>query len=292
MATGMTSVALRRNTGCALSTAGGVSCWQLFDPDFVNPLTGISLPAPAVPPALATDQVLLTAGVSHFCSLSSAGAVICFGGETAPAWLGSGQIAVAAGNGFTCALSLAGKVQCWGSAAFSYSATEQRATSAIFVPTDLPPDIVAITAGNAHACALSSTRRAYCWGSPDGGRTAVPSFLQGNIKLPCVPRAFWRQTAARYRRPSGPAPAPACAPDAVRAFPGYDLEGAQLAALSLASEAACRDACCALRGCDGYAFSARLLPALPAAPCFLLANVTQLVPSNLMSSGLRSAAPS
>ena len=215
----------------------------------------------------------------------------CFGSLTAPAWLQSDstQIAIAAGNDFACSLSLAGAVKCWGGVG-SWSTVLSRTVSPTDVPGDLPRDIVAITAGRNHACALSLNRRAFCWGNPDGGKTSVPSALQGNIKLPCVPRAFWSQISAIY---SAPSPASAvCSNNALRPFPSFDLIGSLLMTLTLSSEAACRSACCALPSCEGYSFSARLLPALPSAPCFLLANVTQLVPSNMMNAGLRNSAPS
>ena len=66
-----------------------------------------------------------------------------------------------------------------------------------------------------------------------------------------------------------------------------DLVGAPLtdAPLAVASEGACRIACCAAPGCDGFAFAFTELR-FGAASCFLLANVTSTTPANAMASGL------
>ena len=61
------------------------------------------------------------------------------------------------------------------------------------------------------------------------------------------------------------------------------------AAVLLPSESACRQACCDAAACDGYSFSAvdpGVLAGWGSAACFLLVNITQLIPSNAMSSGV------
>ena len=94
-----------------------------------------------------------------------------------------------------------------------------------------------------------------------------------------------------------PSPTPYCAPTLFRALPRIDLVGALVGtALSpgqatlAPSEAACRQACCDAASCDGYSFEVGALAYHAATNCFLLVNVTALVPSNLMASGLRESA--
>ena len=73
-------------------------------------------------------------------------------------------------------------------------------------------------------------------------------------------------------------------------MPDHDLIGTRLARLTLASQDACARACCAQPACAGYAFAGELLsPSQPSAPCVLLSNVSQLVPSNFVHSGVRHA---
>ena len=90
---------------------------------------------------------------------------------------------------------------------------------------------------------------------------------------------------------------PYCAPALFRPLPRTDLVGT-LVGTALApgesalvpSEAACRQACCDAAACDGYSFEASVGRRLGSADCYLLVNVTQLVPSNGYASGLRESA--
>ena len=92
-----------------------------------------------------------------------------------------------------------------------------------------------------------------------------------------------------------PSTTPYCPPSLFRPLPRTDLVGALLgSALSpglpvlAPTEAGCRQACCDAAACDGYSFDASSARQLSAASeCFLFVNVTQLVPNNLMVSGLR-----
>ena len=92
-----------------------------------------------------------------------------------------------------------------------------------------------------------------------------------------------------------PSTTPYCLPSLFRPLPRTDLVGALLgSALSpglpvlAPTEAGCRQACCDAAACDGYSFDASSARQLSAASeCFLFVNVTQLVPNNLMVSGLR-----
>jgi hypothetical protein len=55
------------------------------------------------------------------------------------------------------------------------------------------------------------------------------------------------------------------------------------------SESSCRQACCDAAACDGYTFSSGDLAGLSTAgatSCYLLVNITQLIPSNAFSSGI------
>ena len=94
---------------------------------------------------------------------------------------------------------------------------------------------------------------------------------------------------------SSPSPTPLCAASDFRPLPRTDLVGSLVgAALSLAAgpvlvpnEPACRQACCLAPACDGYSFDAGGLFFHAESLCYLLVNVTQLVPTNTMASGLR-----
>ena len=79
---------------------------------------------------------------------------------------------------------------------------------------------------------------------------------------------------------------------AFRHLPRMDLVGTLVSSgtgvISVTGDA-CRQACCATPSCDAYVFGDAFLLADPsrAAPCYLYANVTALVPSSGFSSGAR-----
>ena len=82
-------------------------------------------------------------------------------------------------------------------------------------------------------------------------------------------------------------------PSLFRPLPRTDLVGTLVGtaltpgeATLVASEVACRQACCDAPACDGYSFSAEVALYHVSAPCYLLVNITQLVPNNSFKSGV------
>jgi hypothetical protein len=97
---------------------------------------------------------------------------------------------------------------------------------------------------------------------------------------------------------ASPSYTPYCAPSLFRPLSRTDLVGTLVGsalapgeATLVASAAACRQACCDAPVCDGYSFEAgAALMHAAAAPCYLYANVTQLVPSSGYVSGVLESA--
>ena len=90
-----------------------------------------------------------------------------------------------------------------------------------------------------------------------------------------------------------PSPTPYCAPSQFRPLPRTDLVGTLVgtaltpgAATLVASEAACRQACCDAPACDGFSLEATVALYQPAAPCHLCVNVMQLIPISGYASGV------
>ena len=85
---------------------------------------------------------------------------------------------------------------------------------------------------------------------------------------------------------------PYCNPSVFRSFVSNDLVGTLLGSVSMPSSAyGCQLTCCSTANCDGYTFMSSTLLQAGAftAPCYLLANVTQLIPNHGMSSGIRAS---
>lgn len=120
---GFAEVAVGPRELCAISNAGGVSCWT----EWTSP--SLTATRQILGPGSAASAIAV--GRSHACAVAGNGAVRCWG-QNALGQLGngsrsdsivsapvtsieSGARAVAVGDGHTCAVSAAGNVKCWGS---------------------------------------------------------------------------------------------------------------------------------------------------------------------------------
>jgi alpha-tubulin suppressor-like RCC1 family protein len=124
-----------------------------------------------VPSEAQSGIAQIGAGYFHTCSVSTAGAVICWGYNadqqaTVPAGLGS-VTEVSAGFYHTCALTTAGAVTCWGDNGAGQTNLLGAAQSGI----------AHIDAGGYHTCALSTAGVVNCWGFNNSGQSSAPPTL-------------------------------------------------------------------------------------------------------------------
>jgi alpha-tubulin suppressor-like RCC1 family protein len=134
---GVRAVSAGSEDTCALTEAGGVSCW----------------------------------GANYEAQLGSGAISNESQSPVAVAGLASGISAVASGFDHSCALTISGGVKCWGHNWFGVlgdgSATDRSS------PVDvvgLTSGVAAISAGFDHTCAVMSTGGVKCWGANDGGQ--------------------------------------------------------------------------------------------------------------------------
>lgn len=78
-----------------------------------------------------------------------------------------------------------------------------------------------------------------------------------------------------------------CALSSWSLHPRRDLDGSLVSTLLVPTEQACQSSCCDTTGCAGYAIDTTTLSTSSQTPCFMLANLTQLVPNNGMNTGIR-----
>jgi alpha-tubulin suppressor-like RCC1 family protein len=189
---------------CALTSAGGVTCWgynaegQLGDGTNTGPekckLTHFPPPdseepcstTPVDVSGLTSGVTAASAGAEHTCALTSAGGVKCWGAnahgqlgdgttasKTTPvdvSGLTSGVAAISAGGVHTCALTSAGGAKCWG--ANEEGQLGDGTTADKTTPVDvsgLTSGVTAITGGGYHTCALTSAGGVKCWGDNGEG---------------------------------------------------------------------------------------------------------------------------
>jgi alpha-tubulin suppressor-like RCC1 family protein len=171
---------------CAVTSAGAVWCWgsgtagQLGDGNRTNALTPVSVSG------LLSGAVAVTAGGSHTCALTSAGAVWCWGeneGKTGDGWtlwrltpvavsgLGSGVVAIDAGGSHTCAVTSAGAVSCWGGNGSGQLGDGTSTSQNTPVPVNgLASGVAAVAPGNWHTCAVTDAGAVLCWGWNEYGQ--------------------------------------------------------------------------------------------------------------------------
>ena len=184
LTSGVAAISAGASFTCAVTSAGGAKCWGLATSGQLGTGSATNRSTPGDVSGLTSGVTAISAGESHACALTSAGAVKCWGanslgqlggGSTAASLipkdvvgLSSGVTAISAGSNHTCAVTSAGAVKCWG-----FGTTGQLGTGLTGVGTTstVPVDVVgltsgatAIAAGTGHSCALLSTGGVRCWG--------------------------------------------------------------------------------------------------------------------------------
>lgn len=178
---GVVELALGASTTCARTAAGAVSCWGLGRSGQLGHGLGTAEPFPVPVVGLGGGVAAIGVGTLHSCSLSTAGAVSCWG-ENVRGKLGDGTTmtrptpvavpgaaagvqAVVAGLSHTCVLTVTGGAKCWGgndNGQLGDGTLVDRST-----PTDvmgLGSGVVALSAGFSQTCALLASGGVKCWG--------------------------------------------------------------------------------------------------------------------------------
>lgn len=131
----------------------------------------------------ATPFRAVAAGAMGTCGITTAGAALCWGTNSAGALgIGSSRMltptlspigvrtearlsSVAAGERFACGLDAAGRAYCWGDNLFGQlgDGTEDWRTTPVPVRSEAP--FASLAVGHEHVCGLTADGRASCWGS-------------------------------------------------------------------------------------------------------------------------------
>ena len=198
---------------CALTEAGGATCWGLSKLGNLGDGNGttMSSPTPTDVVGLASGIATIAAGNSHTCAITTEGVLKCWGFNTLGK-VGDGSslnnrytpvdvvglsgkvVAVALGAAHTCALTEDGGVQCWG---FNEFGELGNGTTSGREPNPAPVDVVGLESGVASiaaggaTCALTTEGGVKCWGSNKHGQlgavtaeTCTATFPAGEL-VPC-----------------------------------------------------------------------------------------------------------
>ena len=182
---GVRAISLGFDSGCALTTGGGVKCWGYNGNGQLGDGTRSTRKNPVDVFGLASGIDAISAGWDHTCALTSGGGVKCWGnnahGELGNGTridalkpvdvvgLGSGVAAVSAGFDHTCALLNSGGVKCWGNNATGElgdgTATSHRKPVNVVGLSN----VASISAGFDHTCSVGTGGGAKCWGNNASG---------------------------------------------------------------------------------------------------------------------------
>ena len=186
LSSGYRQVVLGFDSGCALSSVGGVRCWGYNGNGQLGDGTRNTRFDPVEVSGLSSGVRSISAGWDHTCAVTTAGGVLCWGqndhGELGDGTrtdrvrpigvvgLSSGVAAVSAGFDQTCALLDDGAVRCWGQNATGEvgDGTTMLRTHPVDV-LGLAGGVASISAGYDHTCAVTVQGGALCWGNNASG---------------------------------------------------------------------------------------------------------------------------
>jgi alpha-tubulin suppressor-like RCC1 family protein len=176
------------NHSCALTTVGGVKCWgNNMLGQLGNGSDYLAFPFPVDVVGLGSGAVAVSAGGDSSCAVTSAGAVKCWGENSAGqlgdgtttdsrvpvdvVGLGSGAVAVSASWGHSCAVTSAGAVKCWGFNGYGQLGNGTTTNSRVPVSVvGLGSGVVAVSASYSYSCAVATAGAVKCWGDNADGQ--------------------------------------------------------------------------------------------------------------------------
>jgi alpha-tubulin suppressor-like RCC1 family protein len=187
MSSGVASISAGGSHTCALTTSGAAKCWGKGDYGQLGNGATSNSNTPVGVSGMSSGVVVISAGGSHTCALTTSGAVKCWGaggfgqlgnGATSNyntpvdvSGMSSGVVAISVGIHHNCALTTSGAAKCWGGG--FHGRLGNGATSDYNTPvgvSGMSSGVAVISAGGEHTCALTTSGAAKCWGRGDYGQ--------------------------------------------------------------------------------------------------------------------------
>ena len=186
---------------CAVSDTGAVQCWGYNYYGQLGNGASSQSNTPVSVYGMSSGIAAIATGDNHTCSLTTSGAVQCWGNNSdgqlgngtithsatpvPVSGLNSGVAAISGGANHTCALTSAGAVRCWGKN--NYGQVGNGTTSQQTVPVSvsgLSSGVTAIGTGVSHSCALTSAGGVQCWGYNTNGQLGNGTTTSSSTPVP------------------------------------------------------------------------------------------------------------
>lgn len=211
---------------CGVTSTGTAHCWGSNGSGQLGNTANPSWAHQPVQVSGTQNYSQVSAGSTHTCALTTAGAAYCWG-ENGSGQLGNNSTTdsnvpvavsggltftnISAGDEVTCAVATNGTGYCWGSDTYgmignggsvSYSTTDIRMT-----PTQVsgPTTFKQMAVGTFHACGVLVAGQVYCWGDNSSGHLGVgdPNVFDSGTPLATSTSALFTQIDAGYMNTCG-----------------------------------------------------------------------------------------
>jgi alpha-tubulin suppressor-like RCC1 family protein len=206
---GVQALAARDRHACALTVAGGVSCWGSNEQGELGDGTRVSRAAPVAVTALEQRRMrALAAGTAHTCAIEATGALWCWGanqlGELGdgtnesrsqpvpvPLLAADAVTHVVAAGHHTCARQANGNAWCWGANQAGQLGEGTTGNIGVPVPVTGVEDAADLTAGDTFSCVRRNNGTVWCWGDDRSGQlgTGVAIERTSPVRVTALDRA-------------------------------------------------------------------------------------------------------
>ena len=198
---------------CATASMGTAFCWGRAVEGQLGVFEPPDIPTWTNTPTLAEDVVEITVGARHTCSITTSGALRCWGlnsnGQVGvseldaliyhPVWTSTGTfLKVDAFGNASCAIRDDHRLYCWGDNTANRFGLAIGASSVVASPHAVmnADDVRLVSLGAEHQCVITITDGLQCWGANATGQLGVGDIARRLTPTDVLPEQRWMVVSA------------------------------------------------------------------------------------------------